>query len=169
MVRSIQSHKFNCDLQHNTFLGNIEMKVLWVLWASTKRKFINQLGDNTRTFRINEENKSFTYTVVFLHEQWKIDFCWIDHTRVVNIFLFFFRFGAISNTYKQYSLPAHFTLLVRICCAEPVLLLEALLASISGWLGQHYLPLKVWQQRAHTDHYPCGKIHLWWIHQHIMG
>ena len=88
VVRSIPSHKFNCDLQHNTFLGNIKMKVLWVLWASTKRKVINQLGDNTRTFRINKENKSFTYTVVFLHEQWKIDFCWIDHTRVVNIFLF---------------------------------------------------------------------------------
>ena len=56
---------------------------LWVLWASTKR--IYQLSFNACTFRINEENKSYTYIVVFLHVQWKIGFGWIDHERLVKM------------------------------------------------------------------------------------
>ena len=79
-----------------------------------------------------------------------------------------FRPGVFSNISKRWRLPENPEQLVKPCCTEPVLILEALLASISGWLGQYYLPLIVRQQRAHSDYNPCGKIHLWWIHQHIM-
>ena len=83
VVRSIRSQKFHSDLQHNTFLGNINMRLLWVLWASTKR--IYQLSYNACTFWINKVNKSYTYSVVFLHVQWKIDFGWIDLERLVKM------------------------------------------------------------------------------------
>ena len=79
MVRSIPSQKFHSDLQHNTFLGNINMRLLWVLWASTKR--IYQLSYNACTFRINEENKSYTYTVVFLQSCTAKNRFWLNRSR----------------------------------------------------------------------------------------
>ena len=46
---------------------------------------------------------------------------------------------------------------------------EALLACISGWLVCRYFPFVLWQQRTNSDNYPCGKIHLWGIHECIVG
>ena len=76
MVRSILSKKFHSDLQHNTFQGNIKMRLLW---ASTKR--IYQLSYNSCTFRINEENKSYTYTVVFLQSCTAKNRFWLNRSR----------------------------------------------------------------------------------------
>ena len=56
---------------------------LWVLWSSTKRNY--QLSYNACTFWINEENKSYSYTVVFSYVQQKIDFGLIDHKRLVKM------------------------------------------------------------------------------------
>ena len=74
----------------------------------------------------------------FLHP-----FC--EHMNVLTFvyFSFVIIFSFLSLHRKHRLINDDVENLVKPCCAEPVLLLGALLASISGWLGQHYLPLKV--------------------------